>query len=282
MATRPDAPTALRPYATLEGTVERITYQNEANGYTVLKLATTRGAEVPVVGQLAGVTPGEALHLEGYWTTHPQHGRQFQAVTFRSMLPATTEGIKKYLGSGLIRGVGPVTARRIVDHFGAEALAVIDECPQRLHEVHGLGPKRVEAIIAAWSEQRAIKDVMVALQSLGVHTGLAVRIYREYGDQALQVIQTDPYRLARDVWGIGFKTADKIGQALGIPADAPERLAAGARFALSEAAEAEGHLYLPREELCERAAGLLGCEPGAVDAALARRVEEKSAFLEER
>jgi len=130
------------PTAELEGTVERITYQNPSNGYTVLKVTTRRGAEVTVVGQLGGVNPGETLHLDGFWTTHPQHGRQFQATGFRSILPATTEGIRKYLGSGLIRGVGPVTARRIVEHFGAEALDVIDQQPERLSEVRGLGPKR--------------------------------------------------------------------------------------------------------------------------------------------
>lgn len=268
------------PTAELEGTVERITYQNPSNGYTVLKVTTRRGAEVTVVGQLGGVNPGETLHLDGFWTTHPQHGRQFQATGFRSILPATTEGIRKYLGSGLIRGVGPVTARRIVEHFGAEALDVIDQQPERLSEVRGLGPKRIKAIIAAWAEQRAIKDVMVLLQSLGVHTGLAVRIYREYGDDALHIVQTDPYRLARDVWGIGFKTADTIGRSLGIPHDDPGRLAAGVRYVLSQAADRDGHVYLPRDELVTAAAELLGCDPAQVDAVIPDLVAARDVFVE--
>lgn len=273
---------APRSWAELQGTVERITYQNPNSGYTVLKLATSLGAEVTVVGQLSGANPGEAIHVDGHWTTHPQHGRQFQAVRFRSVLPATVEGIRKYLGSGLIRGVGPVTAKRIVEHFGAEALTIIDQAPHRLSEVHGLGPKRVASIIAAWTEQRAIKDVMVMLQSLGIHTGLAVRIYRQYGDEAISVVKNDPYRLARDVWGIGFKTADQIGSALGIPHDSPARLAAGLRYVLSQAADNDGHIYLPHEELIQTAATLLGCDPEQVDAALPRLIADRDVFIEPR
>ncbi|HET7036122.1 MAG TPA: ATP-dependent RecD-like DNA helicase [Thermomicrobiaceae bacterium] len=276
----PSAPT--QPSATLKGVVERITYQHPTSGYTVLKLKTEYGVEVAVVGQLAGANPGEALHLDGFWASHPQYGRQFKALGFRSILPATSEGMRKYLGSGLIRGVGPVTATRIVDHFGAEALAVIEETPERLREVRGLGPKRVEAIVAAWNEQRAIKDVMLCLQSLGVHTGLAVRIYKTYGDEALSVVQQDPYRLARDVWGIGFKTADTIGAALGIAHDAPERLAAGVRYVLSEAADDHGHLYLPRAELVATAAELLGAAGEQIDAVLPRLVEARDIFIEPR
>jgi exodeoxyribonuclease V alpha subunit len=267
--------------ASLEGVVERITYQHPTSGYTVLKLKTQRGAEVTAVGQLSGVNPGEALHLDGFWKTHPQHGRQFEVRRFRSVLPATAEGIRKYLGSGLIRGVGPITARRIVDHFGEESLTVIDEEPTRLTEVRGLGPVRAESIVAAWAEQRAIKDVMVALQSLGVHTGLAVKIYRTYGDEALDVLQNDPYRLSRDVWGIGFKTADTIGAALGIPADSPKRLAAGARYVLSRAADDNGHLFLPREDLTRLAAELLGCRPEQIDDVIPLLVEARDVFVEQ-
>jgi exodeoxyribonuclease V alpha subunit len=275
------SPAADRPLVNLEGTVERITYHNPSSGYTVLKLTTSR-ASATVVGQLSGVNPGEGLQIDGYWTSHPQHGRQFQSVRFRIALPATTEGIRKYLGSGLIRGVGPVTAGRIVDHFGADSLAVIDEEPERLREVPGLGPKRADAIKAAWVEQRAIKDVMVMLQSLGVHTGLAVRIYRQYGDESTAVVKHDPYRLARDVWGIGFKTADQIGAALGIPEDAPERIAAGVRYVLGQAAENDGHLYLPREELAATASELLGCQPEQVHDIVPRLVAERDVFVEER
>ena len=276
------SPPAERPLSTLEGTVERITYHNPSSGYTVLKLTTSRWGTATIVGQLSGVNPGEGLQIDGYWTSHPQHGRQFQSVRFRIALPATTEGIRKYLGSGLIRGVGPVTAGRIVDHFGADALTIIDEQPDRLREVPGLGPKRADAIQTAWIEQRAIKDVMVMLQSLGVHTGLAVRIYRQYGDESTAVVQQDPYRLARDVWGIGFKTADQVGSALRIPEDAPERIAAGVRYVLGQAADNDGHLFLPREELAATASELLGCQPEQVQAIVPRLVAERDVFVEER
>ncbi len=280
MAQSPTFNASDAPHATVQGVVERITYQNPTSGYTVLKLKTPRGAEVAAVGQLSGVNPGERIQLEGVWASHPQHGRQFRVSGFRTVLPATVEGIRKYLGSGLIRGVGPVTARRIVEHFGAEALEVIDEEPERLREVHGLGAKRAESISAAWVEQRAIKDVMVCLQSLGVHTGHAVRIYRQYGDEAVEIVRTDPYRLARDIWGIGFKTADSIGAALGIPPDAPQRLAAGLRHTLSTAADDNGHVYLPRPVLIENASQLLGCDAVQIEDALPLLFEARDVFVE--
>lgn len=267
--------------ATVQGVVERLTYQHPTSGYTVLKLKTTRGAEVVAVGQMTGANPGERIELEGVWTTHPQHGRQFSVTSFRTLLPATIEGMRKYLGSGLIRGVGPVTARRIVEHFGPDALSIIDEEPDRLREVHGLGEKRVAAIIEAWVEQRAIKDVMVCLQSLGVHTGHAVRIYRQYGDAAVSVVRSDPYRLARDIWGIGFRTADRIGAELGIPADSPDRLAAGLRHTLSSAADDDGHVYLPAPILYEKAAKLLYCSTEQLEAAMPRLLSDRDVFVEE-
>ncbi len=267
--------------ATLEGVVERLTYQHPTSGYTVLKLKTARGADVVAVGQMGGINPGERVHLDGMWTTHPQHGRQFRVTTFRSVLPATTEGIRKYLGSGLIRGVGPVTAKRIVEHFGPEVLAIIDEEPDRLREVHGLGAKRVAAIIDAWVEQRAIKDVMVCLQSLGVHTGHAVRIYRQYGNDAVRIVQNDPYRLARDIWGIGFRTADAIGAKLGIAPDSPDRLAAGLRHTLATAADDDGHVYLPKSTLFEKASQLLDCSVDQLEAAMPRLLTDRDIFVEE-
>jgi exodeoxyribonuclease V alpha subunit len=268
--------------ATMDGVVERLTYQHPTSGYTVLKLKTARGAEVVAVGQMGGVNPGERIQLEGMWTTHPQHGRQFRVTTFRTLLPATAEGVRKYLGSGLIRGVGPVTAKRIVEHFGPDALVVIDEEPARLREVHGLGAKRVASIISAWVEQRAIKDVMVCLQGLGVHTGHAVRIYKQYGDEAVSVVRSDPYRLARDIWGIGFKTADAIGAELGIPHDSPDRLAAGLRHTLATAADDNGHVYLPREVLFETASQLLDCAIVQLEAAMPRLLTDRDVFIEER
>jgi exodeoxyribonuclease V alpha subunit len=252
--------------ATLDAVLERITYASEETGYTVARVATGRSADlVTVVGPLLGAQPGESLRLRGRWRSHPQYGRQFEVEAYQTVLPATVQGIRRYLGSGLIKGIGPKMAERIVDHFGQATLRVIEETPGRLVEVAGLGPKRTTMITAAWAEQQAIKEVMVFLQGVGVSTSLAVRIYKTYRDEAIQVVQREPYRLAADVWGIGFKTADTIAQRLGIPHDSPERVKAGLQFTLSQASE-DGHCYLPEAELVARATGLLG-----VDAELAGR-----------
>ena len=223
----------------LEGTVERVTYYNEDTGYSVIRLKP-RGRPfladrdlVTVVGTLPEINPGESLRMEGTWLNHPQYGRQFRAETCTQVLPADAEGIRRYLGSGLIKGVGPVTAHRIVQRFGADTLRVLDEEPQRLREALGVGPKRAASVAAAWEEQKHIREVMLFLQSHGVTTGLAVKIYKAYGDDALHVVQEDPYRLARDIWGVGFKTADKIAHNLGLAPDAPSRVQAGVAYALS-------------------------------------------------
>ncbi len=249
----------------LQGSVERITYYNEENGYSVIRLKVAgRSDLVTVVGNLPQVQPGESLRLEGQWTKHPQYGRQFQAEWCEQILPATTEGLKAYLGSGMIKGVGPVTAQRIVRRFGTDTLEVLDQEPKRLREAVGVGPKRAAAIAEAWEEQKHIRDVMIFLQSHGVSTNLAVKIYKTYGDDALQVVQEDPYRLARDIWGVGFKTADKVAQDLGLPHDAPSRVQAGVAFALSQMAD-QGHVYVPEKELVAEASPLL-----EVDAELIR------------
>jgi exodeoxyribonuclease V alpha subunit len=241
----------------LEGNVERITYYNEENGYSVIRLTVSgRPDLVTVVGNLPEVQPGERLRLEGVWSTHPKYGSQFKAELCEQILPATAEGIRRYLGSGLIRGVGPVTAASIVDHFGAATLDVLEADPERLRDVPGVGPKRAAALIQSWEEQKQIRQVMLFLQSHGVSTALAVKIYRAYGDDALRVVQEDPYRLARDIWGVGFKTADKIARDLGLPLDAPSRIQAGVAYTLSQLAD-EGHVYAPQKELVDAAAHLL-------------------------
>ena len=263
--------------STLEAVLERITYANEETGYTVARVSargvTSSGELLTVVGNLLGAQPGESLHLEGRWKSHPQYGRQFEVQSFATVLPATIQGIRRYLGSGLIRGIGPKMAERIVAHFDTDTLRVIEEEPARLVEVPGLGPKRTEMITRAWEEQKAIKEVMVFLQGVGVSTSLAVRIYKTYGDAAISIVKNEPYRLAADVWGIGFKTADKIAQSLGIPHDSPQRVKAGLQFTLSEATE-EGHCYLPREELLHRAAEILGVETALVAGCLEELVRE--------
>jgi exodeoxyribonuclease V alpha subunit len=261
--------TRAAPPATLDAVLERITYANQETGYTVARVATARGSDLlTVVGPLLGAQPGERLRLRGRWRSHPQYGRQFEVEAYQTVLPATIQGIRRYLGSGLIKGIGPRMAERIVDHFGEGTLQVIEQQPGRLVEVPGLGPKRTGMITAAWAEQQAIKEVMVFLQGVGVSTSLGVRIYKTYRDEAINVVRREPYRLAADVWGIGFKTADQIAQRLGIPHDSPERVKAGVQFALSEASD-DGHCYLPEAKLLERATGLLG-----VDADLAGRCLE--------
>ncbi len=254
MSTR--QPTQL-PLQELHGTLERVVFQNEENGYTIARLRTTgREPEVTVVGNLMGVNVGERLAMEGFWVNHPQYGRQFEVHSFKVEYPATLEGIRKYLGSGLIRGIGPVTAARIVDHFGKETLEVIDSEPGRLMEIPGIGEKKVNLIASAWQEQRLVKEIMVFLQSNGVSTGLAVRIYRQYGDESIRIVRNDPYRLARDVYGIGFKTADKIARQIGIPLDHPSRIQAGILYALNRFAE-DGHCFAAQDPLLEASAELL-------------------------
>ncbi len=254
---------------TLTGVLERITYYNEENGYTVARV-TPEGKDytVTVVGPMMGVNVGETIRCTGTWTLHPQYGRQFKAELVETLMPATVAGIEKYLGSGLIKGIGPVTAKRIVHKFGVDTLRVIDENPNLLLQVLGVGPKRVAMIKAAWEEQRLIKDVMIFLQGHGVSTGLAVKLYKLYGREAIHVLQTDPYRLAREVRGIGFITADKIARHMGIPEDAPERIAAALAYLLSEEANRSGHVYLPRSELIDRAVELLDVPSERVKEAL--------------
>lgn len=266
---------------TLRGVVERITYHNEENGYTVAKLTPERDGrtlfgterEVPIVGNMLGLNVGEFVELTGRWTVHSDYGRQFQVETFLPVLPATIAGLEKYLGSGLIRGVGPVTAQRIVKQFGLDTLDVIEAEPQRLGEVPGVGPKRVTMIINAWAEQRAIKEVMLFLQSNGVSTSLATKIYKYYGDGAINQVRADPYRLARDIFGIGFLTADKIARAMGMARDAPERVAAGVGYALNAASE-DGHVFLPTGDLVKLTAELLDVATDLVGIGLARMWNE--------
>src|SRR3954466_3690037 len=257
------------PGAVLEATLERITFANAQTGYTVARVDPGRGGDlVTVVGSLPGVQPGETLRLRGRWGAHPQYGRQFQVEDYTTVLPATVQGVRRYLGSGLIKGIGPKLAERIVDHFGVDALRVIEEQPQRLAEVPNLGPKRTKRIAVAWEEQKAIKEVMVFLQGVGVSTSLAVRIYKTYGDGSISVVRDEPYRLAAEVWGIGFKTADTIAQAVGIPHDSPQRVQAGIQYTLSEAAD-RGHCYVPEPNLLTDAAQILGVPSDLVRSCLA-------------
>ncbi len=265
---------------TLKGSVERITYYAGETGFSVIRLkpvkrhlvppgAVNRDGLVTVVGELPEINPGESLKLTGRWMTHPKHGRQFRSERCEQTLPATIEGLRRYLGSGMIRGIGPVMAERIVRKFGAKTLEVIESNPERLREVLGIGARRVQQVAAAWEEQKAIKEVMILLQSHGVTTRLAVKIFKQYGDAAVDVLESEPYRLARDIWGIGFKTADKIARDMGLPADAPTRIEAGVVYTLNRQAD-EGHVYVPQAELATKAAELLEVKEEKVEYAVTR------------
>jgi exodeoxyribonuclease V alpha subunit len=256
--------------ATLEGSLERITFHNADTGYTVARIQPGGKRHlVTAVGKLLGVQVGEALRLEGEWTSHPSHGRQFNVQAWQAMLPSDVEGIRKYLGSGLIKGIGPATAQRIVDTFGPRTLDVIERDPERLGEVPGLGRKKAADIVRAWSEQQGIKALMSLLQSHGITPSLAIRIYRHYGVDAVAIVQSEPYRLADEVFGIGFLTADQVARSQGVRHDDPFRLAAGLRHVIGTASN-DGHCYLPRTDLIERATTLLDVDEAATTATIQR------------
>ncbi|GIH78123.1 ATP-dependent RecD-like DNA helicase [Planobispora longispora] len=276
-------PEAQRPPGTvLEAVLERITYANEETGYTIARVATERSGSdlLTVVGPLLGAQVGESLRLTGRWGSHPRYGRQFEVWSYTTVLPATVQGIQRYLGSGLIKGIGPKMAERIVDHFGTDTLEIIETAPERLVEVPGLGPKRTKMIGVAWEEQKIIKEVMIFLQGVGVSTSIAVRIFKQYGDASISVVKNEPYRLADDVWGIGFKTADTIAQAVGIPHDSPERVKAGLRYTLSQGAD-DGHCYLPAPNLIADAVKILQVPAELVASCLEELVAEEGVVRED-
>ncbi len=240
----------------LTGIIERITFHNPENGFAVLRVqAGGRRGLVTVVGHLASAAAGEHIDAVGEWVQDRQHGEQFKAAALRCIPPATAEGIEKYLGSGLVKGVGPHYARKIVQVFGDRTLQVIDESPSFLKEVKGIGPKRIARIRASWQEQKAVRSIMVFLQSYGVGTGRAVRIFKTYGDAAVEIVRANPYRLATDIWGIGFKTADELAGRLGIDRQSPQRARAALRYTLQEISH-EGHVGYPEVGVIERAAAL--------------------------
>ncbi len=242
-----------RPYTTLQGIVERITYVNEESQYVVARLDVPGRRDLAtIVGNLPSLTPGETLRLHGTWTHHKKYGDQFQVEQYETVAPATLTGIQRYLGSGLIKGIGPVFAKRLVDAFGLDTLRVIEDESDRLRTVKGIGPLRLRRITDAWAEQREIRDVMLFLQGHGVSPAYAVKIFKAYGQAAINTVRANPYRLARDIYGIGFKTADRIAQNLGVPKDSPLRAQAGVIHVLNALAD-EGHVYGPEENLLREA-----------------------------
>ncbi|MBQ8072232.1 MAG: ATP-dependent RecD-like DNA helicase [Clostridia bacterium] len=259
--------------------VERITYQNEQNGYSVIK-CTARGYSdlITAVGMMPEVHAGAVLLLEGNWKVDARYGRQFAIESFEETMPATVHGIEKYLGSGLVKGIGPKFARRIVQAFGEETLNVIEDRPEELARVPGIGQTRVEMIRKSWAEQKEIKNIMLFLQGHDVSTAHATRIYKQYGADSVQVVQENPYRLADDIWGIGFKTADTIAGKLGFEKSAPVRLRSGLIYTLNKLAE-EGHCYAVRDQLLETGARLLEAEAAALSETLDEMIQAEDVIV---
>lgn len=258
----------------LAGLVERVTFHNPENGFCVLRVKARGHRElVTVVGHAATISPGEWISASGQWHNDRTHGLQFRAQFLRASAPTTAEGIEKYLGSGMIRGIGPVTGKRLVRHFGSEVFDIIEANPERLREVEGIGPVRAARIAVGWADQKVIREIMVFLHQHGVGTARAVRIFRTYGLDAVQVMSENPYRLARDIRGIGFRTADVIAEKLGIEKTAMIRVRAGISFALSQAM-GQGHCGLPRVELTGLAEKLLEVPAELIESAMALELTE--------
>ena len=241
---------------TAHGIVARILYTNEENGWSVVRLRPDDAPSFTATGPLLGVREGDDLRLTGRWIDHAKFGEQFEAESYVQIAPSTLEGLRRFLGSGRIRGLGPKMAERVVEEFGLETLEILNTDAGRLLEVRGIGPATLDRIRASWEQQRGIQQIMIFLTGHGIAPGVAVKAYRRYGAGAVEVVRSNPYRLAEEVFGVGFLTADRIARKLGIPADAPERLEAGLLFALQEAA-GQGHVFLPADELEERGATLL-------------------------
>lgn len=252
---------------TLEGTLDQIVFANEENGWSVVRLQLADSSSVTAVGNLLAAQPGEQLELVGSWENNSRYGRQLKVTSFTTLRPASVAAIEKYLGSGLIRGIGRAMAQRLVAHFGAETLDMIDHEPERLAEVEGIGPKRSKAIREAWVEQREVKQLMLFLHEHEVSTAHALKVFKRYGGEALRVVKEEPYRLATDIWGIGFRTADGIASKLGIAPDAPQRAQAAVVHLLREAT-GRGHVFLPRGVLLADAAELLSLDEGRIAAAI--------------
>jgi len=265
----------------LSGIVERITYSNEENGFSVIKIKSKGfGDLVTVVGSLATVNVGATIKLKGDWKHDSKFGKQFSVVDYRETVPATIAGIEKYLGSGLIKGVGPVYARRIVAHFKEDTLRIIEEEADYLIKVEGIGQKRVDMIKKAWQEQKEIKNVMLFLQSSGVSTAYAVKIFKYYGNESIKLVKANPYRLADDIWGIGFKTADKIAQQLGFDKQSFERCRSGIVYVLNELSN-DGHCFATRDMLLKTTEKMLELEKTLIDATIDRMIEEKIVIPDE-
>ena len=265
----------------ISGLIERVTFHNDESGFCVLR-AKVKGQrdDVTVVGSLPSVTAGEWLTAEGWWVRDKEHGLQFKATTLKTVPPTTAEGIERYLGSGLVKGIGPILAKKLVGHFGADVLAVIESRPAELQSVDGIGSKRRERVAHAWQEAKQIREIMLFLHSHGVSTSRAVRIFKTYGEQAIEKVRSDPYTLSKDIYGIGIMTADQIAQKVGIPKDSINRAKAGIDHTLLEATS-DGHCALPLVKLKIAAVKLLEVQEGIVEQALSHLLTGGSLLIEE-
>jgi exodeoxyribonuclease V alpha subunit len=265
----------------LKGQIERITYTNDENGYTVAKVKVDGQRDlVTVVGNLFAPAPGEVITMYGEWMNHPRYGEQFKVVRYKSDVPASVHGIQKYLGSGLIKGIGPVMAKRIVEGFGEKTLEVIESDIERLAEVDGIGEKRIEMIRKAWEDQKEIREVMIFLQAHGVGSGYATKIFKQYGNRSIMVVKENPYRLATDIFGIGFLTADCIAEKLGFAKDSGLRVEAGIVYVLHQLSD-EGHVYYPYELLIKKCEEILGVNEEDIVRALRVIADSKMIVIED-
>src|SRR5882672_2453187 len=264
----------------LTGAVERVTFHSEETGFCVLRVKVRGHRDlVTVVGTTPTITPGEFIESTGWWVTDRTHGLQFKTQHLRVVPPSTLEGIEKYLGSGMVKGIGPHFAKKLVHAFQEAVFDIIEQTPERLTELDGIGPKRKQRVIDAWSAQKMIREIMVFLHSHGVGTARAVRIYKTYGNDAIVRVQENPYRLALDIHGIGFKTADNFAQRLGIPRDAVIRAQAGVRHVLQEFAE-DGHCAVHQDELIDAAATLLEIPLSTIEQAVELECQDEHLIAE--
>jgi len=265
----------------LQGQIERITYTNDENGYTVAKIKAYGHHDlITVVGNFMSPMPGEVLDMKGEWHNHPKFGQQFKVLSYHTKVPATVYGIRKYLGSGLIKGLGPIIAERIVSKFGENTLDVIEEKIESLNEVEGIGKKRIAMIQKAWEDQKEIREVMVFLQTHGVSSGYAAKIFKQYGKDAINIVQENPYRLATDIFGIGFITADRIAQKIGFAKDSPLRASAGVLYVLNQLAD-EGHVYYPYDPLIDKASEILELGREIAADAIAQLAADRKLVIED-
>ncbi len=265
----------------LQGQIERITYTNDENGYTVAKVKAYGHHDlITVVGNFMSPMPGEVLDMKGEWHNHPKFGQQFKVLSYNTKVPATVYGIRKYLGSGLIKGLGPIIAERIVSKFGENTLDVIEEKIESLNQVEGIGKKRIAMIQKAWEDQKEIREVMLFLQTHGVSSGYAAKIFKQYGKEAITIVQENPYRLATDIFGIGFITADRIAQKIGFAKDSPMRASAGVLYVLNQLAD-EGHVYYPYDPLMDKAAEILELGREIAADAIAQLAADRKLVIED-